>query len=124
MSRWRPVEDGCLEEMMNAQEPQGGRWKSMMRRLMRRAVAFGRRVPPGPRTMLGLAFIVGGLFGFLPILGFWMLPLGLVLIMLDLRSLRRQGGRWKAGRSQSDDHRINTERRPASPPEVKGGADD
>ena len=106
---------------MSAREPQGGHSERMIRRLQRRAVAFGRRIPPGPRTLLGLAFIVGGIFGFLPILGFWMLPLGLVLILLDLRSLRRQGGCWRVGRSQSKNQRINTESQPTSPPDVNGG---
>ncbi len=32
--------------------------------------------------------IVGGLFGFLPILGFWMVPLGLLLLAIDLPPLR------------------------------------
>jgi hypothetical protein len=32
--------------------------------------------------------MVGGVFGFLPILGFWMLPLGLALLALDLPFLR------------------------------------
>lgn len=108
---------------MNAQERQNGRWQTMTRRLLRRAVAFGRRIPPGSRTLLGLAFVVGGIFGFLPILGFWMLPLGVVLIVLDLRSLIRQGGRWNEGRFQAKHRRINTDRRPASRPDVKGGTD-
>ncbi|HWV40401.1 hypothetical protein [Pseudorhodoplanes sp.] len=32
--------------------------------------------------------VVGGIFGFLPILGFWMLPLGLVLLAVDLPRLQ------------------------------------
>ena len=46
------------------------------------------RLPPGVRTLLGLLFCVGGVFGFLPILGFWMLPLGFCLIGLDVPVLR------------------------------------
>ena len=42
------------------------------------------RLPPGVRSLLGLLFCVGGVFGFLPILGFWMLPLGACLIGLDV----------------------------------------
>ena len=121
MSQWQPVKDGRLEDMMNTREPLGGRWQRMIRRLLRRAVVLGRRIQPGSRTLLGLAFIVGGIFGFLPILGFWMLPLGLVLILLDLRSLRRRGGRWRVGRPQSKDQRINTAPQSTSPPDVKGG---
>ena len=46
------------------------------------------RLPPGVRTLLGLLFCVGGVFGFLPVLGFWMLPLGFCLIGLDVPFLR------------------------------------
>ncbi len=34
------------------------------------------------------AFLIGGLFGFLPVLGFWMVPLALLLIAHDLPILR------------------------------------
>ena len=46
-----------------------------------------RKVPPGARTLLGLVLIVGGIFGMLPVLGFWMLPLGIVVVAMDVRSL-------------------------------------
>ena len=35
-----------------------------------------------------LLLIVGGVFGFLPVLGLWMLPLGLALIAVDVPALR------------------------------------
>ena len=41
------------------------------------------------RWPLGVALIVGGLFGFLPILGFWMVPLGALLIGEDIPPVRR-----------------------------------
>jgi hypothetical protein len=41
------------------------------------------------RVGLGLALIFGGLLGFLPILGFWMLPLGFVVLSHDLPIVRR-----------------------------------
>src|SRR5688572_5882543 len=40
------------------------------------------------RIPLALALIAGGFVGFLPILGFWMIPLGLVLIAQDVPLLR------------------------------------
>jgi hypothetical protein len=40
------------------------------------------------RIPLGLLLIVGGIVGFLPILGFWMVPLGLMLVALDIPFLR------------------------------------
>jgi hypothetical protein len=48
-----------------------------------------RRVPPGLRFALGLLLICGGILGFLPILGFWMLPLGFMVAAMDLRLYRR-----------------------------------
>lgn len=48
-----------------------------------------RNVPPGARLLLGLVLIVGGVFGFLPILGFWMLPLGVAVAAMDLVPLWR-----------------------------------
>jgi hypothetical protein len=35
------------------------------------------------------ALMVGGVFGFLPVLGFWMAPLGLALVAVDVPPLRR-----------------------------------
>ena len=38
--------------------------------------------------------MVGGVFGFLPVLGFWMLPLGAALIALDLPFTRKRIEKW------------------------------
>ena len=48
-------------------------------------------VPGHPllRVVLGVVLILGGLLGFLPILGFWMIPLGLVVLSVDLPPVRR-----------------------------------
>jgi hypothetical protein len=40
------------------------------------------------RVPLAIALIVGGVFGFMPVLGFWMLPLGMMLLAIDLPWLR------------------------------------
>ncbi|MDW4498507.1 hypothetical protein R5H30_10985 [Sulfitobacter sp. D35] len=62
----------------------------------RALVRIRRRVPPGARLLLGLLLIVGGFFGFLPILGFWMIPLGVAVAALDVkpawRGLRKRLG--------------------------------
>ncbi len=55
--------------------------------IKRRLVWIRRNVPPGARTLLGLVLIIGGVFGFLPILGFWMVPLGVLVVALDVRPL-------------------------------------
>jgi hypothetical protein len=41
---------------------------------------------------MAIVLICGGLFGFLPVLGLWMLPLGFLLLAQDLRFLRRPTG--------------------------------
>ncbi len=68
---------------------------------------FGRHVPVpqsvAMRRTLGGLLIAGGTLGFLPVLGFWMVPLGLVVLSHDsaiVRRKRRQievklGRRWK-----------------------------
>jgi hypothetical protein len=53
------------------------------------------------RVGLGSALILGGVLGFLPILGFWMLPLGFLILSHDLPFVRRQRrrlGLWWASR--------------------------
>lgn len=40
------------------------------------------------RIPLGILLIAGGVFSFLPVLGVWMLPLGLLLLALDVALLR------------------------------------
>jgi len=57
---------------------------------VRRAVEWLRR--PGAwwlRIPLSVVFILGGFLGFLPILGFWMLPLGVLLLAEDIPALKR-----------------------------------
>lgn len=41
------------------------------------------------RLPAGVLLVVGGVFGFLPILGFWMIPLGALLLAQDIPVLRR-----------------------------------
>ena len=58
------------------------------------AVRFGSRkiYVPGPpllRIVVGVALIIGGVLGFLPVLGFWMLPLGVLVLSVDLHPVRR-----------------------------------
>jgi hypothetical protein len=40
------------------------------------------------RLPMGVLLTFGGLLGFLPIVGFWMLPIGLALLAEDMRPLR------------------------------------
>jgi TRAP-type C4-dicarboxylate transport system permease small subunit len=40
------------------------------------------------RLPLGILFVIGGIFSFLPVLGVWMLPLGILLIAVDVPLVR------------------------------------
>ena len=44
--------------------------------------------------MVGVLFMVLGVFGFLPILGFWMLPLGVAFVALDIPWTRHRIQSW------------------------------
>lgn len=41
------------------------------------------------RMAVGIALIVGGILGFLPVLGFWMIPVGLLVLSHDVAAIRR-----------------------------------
>ncbi|MCH7931758.1 MAG: hypothetical protein IH906_06050 [Proteobacteria bacterium] len=49
-----------------------------------------RHPSPWVRRAAGVLLVIGGVLGFLPVLGFWMLPLGLVLLSDDVPWLRRR----------------------------------
>ena len=59
----------------------------------RRLRFAGRDIPlpqsRGLRIALGVVLVLGGLVGFLPILRFWMVPLGLLALSVDLAPVRR-----------------------------------
>lgn len=46
-------------------------------------------VPRGLRLLLGILMIIGGVFGFLPVLGFWMIPLGVLVAAMDIKLVCR-----------------------------------
>ena len=41
------------------------------------------------RILFGILLIIGGLLGFLPILGFWMLPLGAIVLAREIPAVAR-----------------------------------
>jgi hypothetical protein len=47
-----------------------------------------RHLPPIVRGLLGILLILAGMLGFLPVLGFWMIPLGVALLATDIPALR------------------------------------
>ena len=53
------------------------------------------------RVLIGVLLVFGGILGFLPVLGFWMIPLGLLVLSHDSHFVRRQRRRlavWWAAR--------------------------
>ena len=58
------------------------------------SVKIGRYRLPLPRSrllriLIGVLLMVGGLFSFLPIFGVWMIPLGLLVLSIDIPRVRR-----------------------------------
>lgn len=98
-------------------------------RLNRQFDRLQRRIPPfaanwlewirqpGARWLrlpLGVLLVLGGIFSFLPVLGIWMLPLGLLLLAVDLVFLQgpvnlaivRGGRRWTTWRRARRDRKA------------------
>ena len=65
----------------------------------KRTIRLGNRRIPVPASLvvrvgLGILLLLGGFLWFLPLLGAWMLPLGLLILSVDFaiaRRLRRKG---------------------------------
>lgn len=60
------------------------------------------------RIPIGILLVGCGVLGFLPVLGFWMLPLGIVVLAVDIpfvrhwfRGVRRRYRAWRARRTAS-----------------------
>jgi hypothetical protein len=64
-----------FEQRLPAAMVRGVRW-------LRKPTSRWKRIPAGT------ALIVGGCLSFLPVLGIWMVPLGLILIAQDVPPLR------------------------------------
>ena len=54
---------------------------------------FGRDFPMPrsrlARILIGMGLVILGIFGFLPVLGFWMIPLGLLVLSYEFAAVRR-----------------------------------
>ena len=62
------------------------------------------------RLPVGLLFVLGGVFSIFPVLGIWMLPVGLLLMATDVPFLREPVGRftlWSTERWASFRERRN-----------------
>lgn len=53
------------------------------------------RLPLWVRIPLGVLLMIGGMLGFLPVLGFWMFPLGIVVIFADTPLVERHWERFR-----------------------------
>jgi hypothetical protein len=68
-------------------------------------IRIGQQSVPLPasrfaRLAIGLLLIAGGILGFLPVLGFWMVPLGLLVLSYDLPQVRRWRRRFLVHHSE------------------------
>ena len=97
------IKTGGLVTMSSRHTASDGDWRleKLIDRLppRLRQVSRSLRQPSrrGLRIFAGLLLIVGGILAFLPLLGVWMLPLGLALLAEDvpvLRSLRSRLLDW------------------------------
>jgi hypothetical protein len=84
---------------------------------LRRFKVFGREFPlPASRIgriAVGTGLILGGILGFLPVLGFWMIPLGLLVLSQDLPFVRRQRRRLAVWWERRKAARSGRPQRPA-----------
>ncbi|MDN2564834.1 hypothetical protein N1F89_01235 [Aquibium sp. A9E412] len=73
------------------------------------------------RVALGVLLVLFGLLGFLPVLGFWMMPLGLLVLSYEFalfRRLRRRLAIWWGRRGNGGSKRAgNGDARAAPGPE-------
>ncbi len=95
-------------------------FRRMEYRLPRRGAA-GLRALRHPkagwfRVPAGVLLIVGGVLGFLPVLGFWMLPLGVMLLAQDIPFLKRPTARLVAWLERKW-HLWRARRRSGRPPD-------
>lgn len=67
------------------------------------------------RIAIGLGLIFLGMLGFLPVLGFWMIPLGLFVLSYDfafVRRYRRKAVLWWERRKQKRNGTMDNATRP------------
>lgn len=66
------------------------------------------------RKSIGVLLVIGGVLGFLPILGYWMFPLGLALLAIDFPAARRLHRRLTVGWERLRRRITSTGSRPKS----------
>lgn len=74
-------------------------WNRSLKLAYRYTLWSDRHLPRGLRAGIGVLLMVFGVLGFLPVLGFWMVPLGAALVALDIPPWRRRMLRWMERRT-------------------------
>lgn len=75
--------------------------------------SFKNKIPSSKtgRIFVGVLLVIFGILGFLPVLGFWMIPLGLVVLSIDFPYVRRKrrraevslGRKWKKMKAKKEE---------------------
>ena len=84
------------------------RFFRVLKKLVLRGLYYGEKLPFYFRLPLGILLCIGGVLGFLPVLGFWMLPLGVAFILLCIPVADRWVQRWME-RTQEELEREQSE---------------
>jgi len=61
----------------------------LVKRRLRPILDRVKSMPASGRTIIGILLLIGGFLGVLPVLGFWMIPLGLIVLSTDWPWARR-----------------------------------
>jgi hypothetical protein len=73
------------------------------------------------RVGIGILLVAGGLVGFLPVLGFWMIPLGLLVLSVDIPVVRRWRRRLAVWWHRDRNGKMESEDDATLPPAPKPG---
>ena len=60
------------------------------------------------RLVIGVLLVILGTLGFLPVIGFWMIPLGIIVLSIDVPPIRRARRRfviWREHRKRDRDRK-------------------
>ena len=81
-----------------------------------RRIRLGKNSVPVPgskplRIMLGIVLVLSGFVGFLPVVGFWMIPLGLLVLSVDFGPVRRFNRRVRVWWGRRNEDKAKRRRR-------------
>ena len=84
--------------MATADHPIASPKHRTLKQRLRRFLAWVRKtVPEWLRLPLGILLMLLGLLGFLPILGFWMIPVGFAVAAMGMRPIRARLNKRRRG---------------------------